>query len=234
MREVVFDTETTGKRHQDGHRIVEIAAIELEGGKPTGRTFHRLINPERDIPDEVVRIHGITNDKVANEPTFKQIIPELIEFLRGSRTVAHNSEFDEQFVNAELKRAEHPESFWAIVSDTVDTIDMSRRIWIGGQFKHNLDVVLDRCGIDRTKRTLHGALIDSELLAEAYSFMKAKIAAQGPTLEEDLPRGPIARLPAVLAGQLAAVAVSDEAQAEHAAVMSKIRPTPAPSAPKMG
>lgn len=209
-REIVFDTETTGKRYQEGHRIVEIAAIEMIDGVPTGNVFHTLINPERNIPDEVVAIHGITNAKVANAPKFKEIIPDLVAFFQGATTIAHNSEFDEKFINHELQLAEYPDSFWSIVENTVDTIEMSRKIWRESKkpqekdkkapkvattkIKHSLDAVLDRCGIDRTARELHGALLDSELLAKAYVAMKQMIIEMGPTLEDDMPRPPIKRI----------------------------------------
>lgn len=199
MREVVYDTETTGKR-ADRDKIVEIAAIEMIDGVPTGRVFHTLVNPECHIPDEVVAVHGITNEKVKDAPTFKEIMPDLIEFFRGARAIAHNSEFDEKFIDAELKAAEHKESFWAIVADTEDTLRLSRRIWQGvdanGQrYKHKLDDILERCGVDASARTLHGALIDSQLLASAYKIMKVELAKLGPSLEEDVPRPPIRRLP---------------------------------------
>lgn len=198
MREVIYDTETTGKRH-GSDKIVEIAAIELVDGAPTGRVFHKLINPERDIPDEVVAVHGITNEKVKDAPTFREIMPELIEFFRGARAVAHNSEFDEKFINEELKAADHKESFWSIVGDTVDTLRLSRQIWIGKNekgvnYKHSLDAILDRCEIDRTHRVLHGALLDAELLKQAYLVMKAKKAEMGPGIEDDVPRAPIRRI----------------------------------------
>lgn len=198
MREIIYDTETTGKRH-GSDKIVEIAAIELENNVPTGRVFHKLINPERDIPAEVVAIHGITNEKVKDAPTFREIMPELIEFFRGAKAVAHNSEFDEKFIDSALKEADHKESFWGIVGGTVDTLRLSRQIWVGKNesgvnYKHSLDAILDRCEIDRSHRVLHGALLDAELLKEAYLFMKEKKAEMGPGIEDDVPRSPIKRL----------------------------------------
>jgi len=198
MREVVYDTETTGKHH-DRDKIVEIAAIEMIDGVPTGRVFHTLINPECHIPDEVVAVHGITNEKVKDAPKFKEIIPDLLDFFRDARAIAHNSEFDEKFIDSELKSADHKESFWSVVAETEDTLRLSRRIWQGTdqngvKFKHKLDDILERCGIDASARTLHGALIDSQLLASAYKIMKMKLAELGPSLEEDAPRPPIKRL----------------------------------------
>lgn len=198
IREVAFDTETTGMNFQDGHRIVEIAAIELIDGKETGRKIDFIIDPERNIPDNVIAIHGIDNEKVKGKPTFKELLPEIVDFFRGAKVIAHNSEFDEKFINHELQLAGHPESFWAIVKDTVDTIDMSRKIWIKDEnnknYRHSLDHVLDRCEIDRSERVLHGALIDTELLVKAYLKMKEIIIQMGPTLEDDVPRPPIKRI----------------------------------------
>jgi len=228
MRTIFYDTETTGKEYQKGHRIVEVAFIEMVDGKLTGRHFHSLVNPERDIPDEVVAIHGITNEKVVNAPRFKEILPEILDFIRGAEMVAHNAEFDEKFINNEMELAKHPESFWSVVSDTKDTLDMSRKIWVGKDpnsnplrnYKHNLDAIMDRCGIDRTKRVHHGALIDSELLSEAFLAMQKKIEEMGPTLEDDVARPPILRV--ALTKPLPKVTVSDEAvQAHHSVVAPK-------------
>lgn len=217
MREVVYDTETTGKRH-DRDKIVEIAAIEMIDGQPTGRVFHTLVNPECHIPDEVVAVHGITNDKVKDAPTFKEILPDLLEFFRGARAIAHNSEFDEKFIDSEMKAADHKESFWALVSDTEDTLRLSRRIWTGtdeqgNRFKHKLDDILARCGVDASARTLHGALIDSQLLASAYKIMKAKLAELGPGLEDDVPRPPIKRLAPLALPAVAALSAPEAAPA---------------------
>jgi DNA polymerase-3 subunit epsilon len=198
MREVVYDTETTGKS-AERDKIVEIGAIELIDGQPTGRVFHTLINPECVIPAEVVAVHGITNEKVKDAPVFRDIIPDLIEFFRGANAIAHNSEFDERFIDAELKAADHKESFWSIVADTTDTLRQSRRIWVGKDeqglsYKHTLDAIVSRCGVDGSDRHLHGALIDSQLLAQCYLVMKRKLVDLGPGLEDDIPRREIKRL----------------------------------------
>lgn len=234
MREVVYDTETTGKRTQDGHRVVELGAIELIDGVATGRVFHRYFNPERDIPDEVVAIHGITNERVANEPTFREVLPEFLEFFEGAIAIAHNSEFDEKFLDNEMKLAGHPQSFWSLVSDTVDTIYISRKLWKGKdpegkEYRHGLDAVLDRCEVDRSRRVHHGALLDSELLESAYAVMKKKIIELGPTLEDDVPRAPVARLS--LKHPLVEVVVPDADALAHNAFVSDIAPksTPLPA-----
>lgn len=199
MREVIYDTETTGLNPEKGDRIIEIAAIELIDGKFTGNHFYSLINPERDIPEEVIKVHGITNEKVANSPKFKDVLSDVIDFFKDAKAIAHNAEFDEKFINSELKIANHPDSFWSIVGETEDTLAMSKRIWVGKdpsgkKYKHSLDAILERCQIDASERVLHGALIDSKLLAQAYLQMKQKIIELGPTLEDDVPRPPIKRI----------------------------------------
>ena len=226
MRTIFYDTETTGKEYQKGHRVVEVAFVEMIDGELTGNNYHSLINPERDIPAEVVLIHGITNEMVANAPKFKDVLPDILEFIRGADMVAHNAEFDEKFLNNEMEIAKHNESFWGVVGDTKDSIDMSRKIWRGKDpatikddgkgaknYKHNLDVVMDRCGIDRSKRVNHGALIDSQLLAEAFLAMKKLIEDMGPTLEDDVQRKPVNRI--ALTKPLPVVAISDEALKIH-------------------
>lgn len=214
MRVVIYDTETTGKEYQKGHRLVEIGMVEIIDGK-IGRKYHSIINPERVIPDEVIAIHGITNEVASKAPKFKEIKDEIVEFLRGSYAVAHNSEFDEKFINNELELCKHEESFWSIVDDTKDSIEMSRRIWMGKDpndpknknYKHTLDAVLDRCHIDRSRRVHHGALLDAELLADAFLCMEKMIKELGPTLEDDVPRSPIERI--VLTQPLISVSSKD-------------------------
>lgn len=226
MRTIFYDTETTGKEHQKGHRVVEVAFVEMIDGELTGNNYHSLVNPERDIPAEVVLIHGITNEMVATAPKFKDILPDILEFIRGADMVAHNAEFDEKFINSEMEIAKHNESFWGVVGDTKDTIDMSRKIWRGKDpatikedgkgaknYKHSLDAVMERCGIDSSKRVHHGALIDSQLLAEAFLAMKKLIEEMGPTLEDDVQRAPVNRI--ALTKPLPVVAISDEALKIH-------------------
>lgn len=190
-REVVLDTETTGKSERSGDRVVEIAAIEIVNGEKTGRVFHTLINPDRDIPDEVVRVHGITNEKVKNSPKFKDIMPDFISFIRGAKIVGHNVIFDEKFLNNELSLAGHPESFWAMTDGSICTMQESRRIWVGKQYRHSLDALLDRLSVDRSQRDLHSALLDTQLTVDAYLKIKAIKAESGPQLYEEKQRDPV-------------------------------------------
>ena len=163
MREIVLDTETTGMDPADGHRIIEIGAIELENHLPTGRTLHLYINPERDVPDDAVAVHGLTTDFLADKPVFAELVGDYVDFVEGAKLVIHNAAFDVKFLNWELKALGFPSVDQRLV---VDTLDMARRAFPGSPA--NLDALCRRFGIDNSSRTLHGALLDSELLAEVY------------------------------------------------------------------
>lgn len=163
-REIVFDTETTGLDPYEGHRLVEIGCIELENHMPTGRTYHQYINPERDIPAEVVAVHGLDNERLKDEPTFGEVVGDFVDFIGGdAKLIAHNAEFDMKFVNAELKMFGFPSIDPRRV---IDTLPMARKKFPGSPA--SLDALCRRFGIDNSTRTLHGALLDSELLAEVY------------------------------------------------------------------
>jgi DNA polymerase-3 subunit epsilon len=163
MREIVLDTETTGLDPEAGHKIIEIAAIELVNHLPTGRNFHRYLNPEREIAAEAQAIHGMKLADLADKPVFASIVAELLEFLGDARLVIHNAEFDVKFLNSELKALGFP----AIpITRAVDTVQMARRKFPGAPA--SLDALCQRFSIDNTHRTLHGALLDAELLSEVY------------------------------------------------------------------
>lgn len=162
-REIVFDTETTGFEPSEGHRLVEIGALELMNHMPTGVTFHKYINPERDIPADATRVHGITNEKVADCPLFADIADEWLAFVGDSPMIAHNAAFDMRFINAELAWINRPaypaERF-------IDTLAIARKKFPGSPV--SLDALCRRFGVDNSHRDFHGALLDSELLAEVY------------------------------------------------------------------
>lgn len=162
-REIALDTETTGFDPDSGDRIIEIGCVELENHMPTGRSLQLYINPEREIPAEAIAIHGITNEFIADKPIFSQVYSEFIEFITGARLIIHNAEFDIKFINWELKNVGHPLVPWNCVTDT---LTMARQKFPGSPA--NLDALCRRFGIDNTERTYHGALLDSELLAEVY------------------------------------------------------------------
>ncbi len=163
MREIVLDTETTGMDPADGDRLIEIGCVEVENYIPTGRTYHQYINPERDVPAEAVAVHGLTEEFLKDKPVFSQVFDEFLDFIKGARLVIHNAEFDMKFINAELKTVGFPS---LPMKDVTDTLKIAREKFPGSPA--NLDALCRRFGIDNTSRTLHGALLDAELLAEVY------------------------------------------------------------------
>lgn len=162
-REIVLDTETTGMNPDTGDRIVEIGCVELVNHLPSGRTLQLYINPEREIPAEATAVHGITNDFVKDKPTFAQVYSEFMDFIKDATLVIHNAEFDMKFINWELRQVGHEPVGWNRV---IDTLGMARKAFPGSPA--NLDALCRRFGIDNSGRTYHGALLDSELLAEVY------------------------------------------------------------------
>jgi DNA polymerase-3 subunit epsilon len=163
MREIALDTETTGMNPDTGDRIVEIGCVELLNHVPTGKHLQIYINPEREIPPEATAVHGITNEFVAGKPVFSQIYTDFIDFIGDARLVIHNAEFDMKFINWELKNVGHEAIAWNRVTDT---LQLARKKFPGSPA--NLDALCRRFGIDNSERTFHGALLDSELLAEVY------------------------------------------------------------------
>jgi DNA polymerase-3 subunit epsilon len=163
MREIVLDTETTGLDPFDGHRLVEIGAIELFNHMPTGNTFHQYINPERPMPAEAFAVHGLGDDFLRDQPRFAQVADAFLDFIAGARLVIHNAAFDMRFLNAELGWINKPP---LPTEGVVDTLAIARRRFPGSPA--SLDALCRRFGVDNTSRTLHGALLDSEILAEVY------------------------------------------------------------------
>jgi DNA polymerase-3 subunit epsilon len=164
LREIVFDTETTGFNFSGDDRIVEIGCVEMLNHTPTGKVYHVYINPEREVPMEVVRVHGLTTEFLADKPKFHEIVDEFLEFIGDANLVAHNATFDMNFLNAELKRLNKPELLFDRV---IDTLVLSRKK-NPHLSKHNLDALCSRYNIDNSHRDLHGALLDARLLAEVY------------------------------------------------------------------
>jgi len=163
MREIVLDTETTGLDPLRGDRLVEVGCIEIFNRMPTGQTFHRYINPERDMPAEALAVHGLTTAFLASKPLFAEIVDEFLEFIADAPLIIHNASFDVSFINAELDRIKRP----AITRDRlVDTLLLARRKHPG--VSNRLDDLCSRYFIDNSRRTKHGALLDAELLAEVY------------------------------------------------------------------
>jgi len=163
MREIVLDTETTGFEPNQGDRIVEIGAVELFNHMPTGQTYHQYINPERAMPTSAFEVHGLGDEFLSNKPLFKDIAQAFIDFIGDSQLVIHNASFDMKFLNAELKWVNRPE---LPMSQSLDTLAIARKKFPGANA--SLDGLCRRFGIDNSSRTLHGALLDSEILAEVY------------------------------------------------------------------
>jgi DNA polymerase-3 subunit epsilon len=163
MREIVWDTETTGFDPESGDRLVEIGAVELFNHMPTGNVYHQYINPERSMPQDAFAVHGLGDEFLADKPVFKKIAQDFLDFIGDARIVAHNAKFDMRFINAELK--------WVGIklipmSQSLDTLEIARKKFPGAQ--NSLDALCCRFGIDNSAREKHGALLDSEILAEVY------------------------------------------------------------------
>jgi len=163
MREIVLDTETTGLDPAKGDRLVEIGAVEIIDKVATGRTFHVLINPERDVPADAERVHGHSTESLKDKPVFASVAPEFLAFIGGDPLVIHNAEFDTRFLNAELTTLGHPP---LAPERIVDTLAIARKKHPGAA--NSLDALCDRYRIDRSRRVKHGALLDSEILVEVY------------------------------------------------------------------
>ena len=163
MREVVLDTETTGLDPADGHRLLEIGAIEIIHQSATGKSFHVLMNPERDVPEEAARVHGYTAKILRDKPLFAEVVDEFLAFVGHAPIVIHNADFDLRFMNAELARVGRA----PIATDrVVDTLALARKKHPG--LPNSLDALCDRYRIDRSRRVRHGALLDAEILVEIY------------------------------------------------------------------
>ena len=163
MREIVLDTETTGLDPQDGHRIVEIGAVELHNHVPTGNVYHQYINPLITMPDQAFAIHGLSDEFLSDKPKFSEIAKEFLDFIGSAKLVIHNAAFDIKFINAELKRIDKEE----ITFDrATDTLAIARKKFPGSPA--SLDSLCRRFKIDNSARVVHGALLDSQILAEVY------------------------------------------------------------------
>lgn len=163
MREIVLDTETTGFDPEGGDRIVEIGAVELYNHLPTDRQFHQYINPERSMPAEAFEVHGLGDDFLKDKPVFAKVGQAFLDFIEDSKLIIHNASFDMKFLNAELGWMNLPQIPW---EQAVDTLAIARKKFPGSPA--SLDALCRRFGIDTSARTLHGALLDSEILAEVY------------------------------------------------------------------
>lgn len=168
MRQVFLDTETTGLDPRQGHRIVEVAGVEMINRRLSGNRFHRYVNPERDIDAGALQVHGLSSDFLQDKPRFADIVDELLAFLQGAELVIHNAPFDLGFLNAELQRLSRP-LMGEHCPQVTDTLKLAKDLHPGQ--KNNLDALCRRYTVDNTRRSLHGALLDAELLAAVYLGM---------------------------------------------------------------
>jgi DNA polymerase III subunit epsilon len=204
MREIVLDTETTGLDPVKGHRVVEIGAIEIINLIPSGKSFHVYLNPERDMPEEAFRVHGLSAEFLSTQKKFAEIAEEFCAFVEGAPLIAHNAEFDVKFLNAELFRLKLP----AIEMDFVtDTLALARRRHPGAA--NSLDALCQRYGVDTARREKHGALLDAQLLAEVYAELmggrQAAFALESVSKASTLVETPLLRQrPEPLASRLSA------------------------------
>ena len=169
MRQIALDTETTGISKDEGHRIIEIGCIEIENRRITGNEFHCYLNPEREIDEGATRVHGLTLEKLSNEPLFKEVAKDFLNFVSGAELIIHNAAFDVGFLNKEISLLEWDESSIEEHALVMDTLKMAREMHPGK--KNSLDALCTRYEIDRSMRQVHGALIDADLLAKVYLAM---------------------------------------------------------------
>ena len=168
MRQIVLDTETTGLDPRSGHRIIEVACIEMENRRLTGRHLHKYTNPEREIDAGAQAVHGISLEFLADKPKFADIVDEFLEFINGAELIIHNAPFDIGFLNAELRRLDRV-PVETVCNGIIDTLRMAKDLHPGK--RNSLDALCERYEIDNSSRTLHGALLDTELLADVFLAM---------------------------------------------------------------
>ena len=169
MKQIILDTETTGLDYKSGHKLIEIACVEIENRKFTGKEFHSYLNPERSIDPGAVKIHGLSRDFLSDKPTFSEIYTELLDFVKDSELLIHNAEFDLGFLNNELRQNNVDQKIEDHVEKVIDTLLMARQMHPGQ--RNSLDVLTDRYNIQGYDRSYHGALIDSKILGEVYLSM---------------------------------------------------------------
>jgi DNA polymerase III subunit epsilon len=186
MRQIVLDTETTGLEVEQDHRIIEIGCVELFNRRLTGKSFHRYLNPERDIDQGAESVHGLTRERLLKEPTFLQVHRELLEFIRDAELIIHNAPFDVAFLNAELSRSEEKLRIESLCR-VLDTLALARAMHPGQ--RNNLDALCKRYSVDNSHREYHGALLDARILAEVYLAMTGGQGSLTLSAESDTVRG---------------------------------------------
>ncbi len=169
MRQIVLDTETTGLDPQQGHRVIEIGCVEIQNRRLTGNHYHCYLNPEREVDEAAIEVHGLTTEFLSDKPRFSQIEKEFLDFVTGAELVIHNAPFDVGFLDHELRRSQPKHPGMASLCEVLDTLVLAREKHPGQ--RNNLDALCKRYGVDNTQRDLHGALLDAEILADVYLVM---------------------------------------------------------------
>lgn len=169
MRQIILDTETTGLEPEQGHRIIEIGCVEMVNRRKSGRTFHRYLRPDREVDRGAIQVHGLTNEFLAQQPRFADVVDELLEFISGAELIIHNAAFDLAFLDAELKRLPGPPRQTRNICSVIDTLPLARQMHPGQ--RNSLDALCKRYGIDNSHRELHGALLDAQILLDVYLAM---------------------------------------------------------------
>jgi DNA polymerase III subunit epsilon len=218
LRQIMLDTETTGLDPKNGDRVVEIGCVELVGRKLTGRKLHLYLNPEREVPLEAQRIHGLTDEFLADKPKFSEVAAEFADFVRDAELVIHNAAFDVGFLNAEFARINQG-AIGALAASVVDTLKMARDMRPGK--RNSLDALCSEYGIDNSNRQYHGALLDSELLAEVYLAMTRGQESLIMDLDQPSTRSATPGVP-VVRPALRVVRASAEELAAHDQVLQEI------------
>lgn len=222
MRQIVLDTETTGLEVESGHRIIEIGAVELLDRRVSGRHFQHYLNPERDIEDGALEVHGITREFLGDKPTFAEVVEELLEFVGEDELVIHNAAFDLGFLNAELAMLVPPMGPLTDRCSVIDTLELARDLHPGQ--RNSLDALCRRYEIDNSQRTLHGALLDAEILADVYLAMTGGQTDLGLSFDNlaDGDRSELT-LDAVPQKPLVVLRASDSERSAHEARLKSIR-----------
>lgn len=225
MRQIILDTETTGIDPKKGHRIIEIGAVEVIDRRITGGYYHQYIHPEREVEQEAIDVHGITNEFLTDKPLFKAIVKEFMDFVAGAELIIHNAPFDVGFINHELNLLQ-PNS-WGKIEDhckITDTLKMARRMYPGQ--RASLDALCKRLMVDNSNRTLHGALLDAEILADVYLAMTGgqvslSLKNQHETQSHSLTQQ-VATARADIIDQLKVIYPSDEELAAHQVYLAEL------------
>jgi DNA polymerase-3 subunit epsilon len=222
VRQIVLDTETTGLSALDGDRILEIGCVELLNRKLTGNNLHHYINPERESHEEALKVHGITNEFLLDKPKFAAISAELVDYLSGAELIIHNAPFDVGFLNSEFERLGLPK-VTEIASNVIDTLAMAKEFYPGK--RNSLDALCDRLGIDNSNRTLHGALLDAELLADVFIAMTrgqdALLGSEHDTFDDDTSTDDGQKID-LRSLQLSVITANANELSQHAALLADI------------